>query len=460
MSKATWRKSLFRRQSLALFFCTNLLTSSNATDIFYSGPLAPHPHTTPSPLFLRSILSASNSKNPAEPLRSIAEDHRREDHINRRGGLSPHKPLWPLDWRDWSAAAICFVLLLACGAAGFSGGAFTIPVFWLLLDFSLPEVLGLSYATLFGGSTAILFFNVGRRVEDSDSSKNGNGAGTTSPLPLLLVDWSTILLVEPATIGGALVGYFLRMPFPSWILHSVAALIWGLVVVNYFLKARKRWKQEEKEKTESGGADARRGLIPTVPTEDEDQEEQSGSAAEVVADPDTCASPGSDGGDRAGVQGDCDPPHEDEQNASVPGPFSQLAAAFVAVTPPPKWGAVTQKKKKRRPFSAWTKFFLFLPLYFCTVLLLVGRGGGDFQPVARCGTVGWWALSLMVGTGGFSSSCTRHLREQQQDGRSPSMSWTRTSTLVFSLFGRRRCMVVVVSLIILERMAYTDSLSR
>ncbi|KAK9809348.1 hypothetical protein WJX73_008057 [Symbiochloris irregularis] len=135
--------------------------------------------------------------------------------------LGPHKALFPLDKRDILAASFAAVALFVAAGGGIGGGGVLVPTFILLLQFPIGTAVALSNVTIVGGAISNFAFNIGRKH------------------PFLsrpLIDWDLILVMEPATILGALVGGFLNRICPNWSLTACLALV--LAFMGYKLLAR------------------------------------------------------------------------------------------------------------------------------------------------------------------------------------------------------------------------------
>ena len=144
-----------------------------------------------------------------------------------------HKRLWPLNARDVAGFLIAAAGLFIAAGGGLGGGGILVPVYILLLGarlavcappcsgswcmiqarvprragFSTNIAVALSNITIVGGSIANFAFNVGKRHHFLDRP---------------LIDWDLILVMEPATILGALVGGYLNRvrPLPIPIYHG------------------------------------------------------------------------------------------------------------------------------------------------------------------------------------------------------------------------------------------------
>mmetsp|Transcript_26287 Transcript_26287/g.56435 ORF Transcript_26287/g.56435 Transcript_26287/m.56435 type:complete len:120 (+) Transcript_26287:416-775(+) len=104
--------------------------------------------------------------------------------------------------------------MIAAGG-GIGGGGVLVPIYILVMKFSPKNAIPLSNITVFGGAIANTLLNIRKRHPLADRP---------------LVDWDLILVMEPLTIAGALIGAFLNKLLPEAILVGslVALLSYGV----------------------------------------------------------------------------------------------------------------------------------------------------------------------------------------------------------------------------------------
>lgn len=106
-----------------------------------------------------------------------------------------HKPLHPIDGWDVAGVGLACIGLMIAAAGGIGGGGILVPLYILVLGFHPKHAIPLSNITIFGGAITNTVLNLSKRHPDADRP---------------LVDWDLILVMEPLTIGGALVGSFIN----------------------------------------------------------------------------------------------------------------------------------------------------------------------------------------------------------------------------------------------------------
>ncbi|KAK9829540.1 hypothetical protein WJX72_006389 [[Myrmecia] bisecta] len=135
--------------------------------------------------------------------------------------IQPHKPLVPLNWRDLVALGFGVASLFIAAGGGIGGGGVLVPIFLLVLDFPANVAVALSNITIVGGALANFLFNWHRRHPVLDRP---------------LIDWDLILIMEPCTILGALIGGYINKVSPVWVTTTLLTLL--LAVLTWKLALR------------------------------------------------------------------------------------------------------------------------------------------------------------------------------------------------------------------------------
>ena len=107
--------------------------------------------------------------------------------------LTAAPSLFPVDDREMATFALTLVTLILAAGAGLGGGALLVAVYLLVLRAPHAMVAGLANSTILGGALANIVFNLGARHPLADRP---------------MIDWNLIMLMEPATMLGAIVGSF------------------------------------------------------------------------------------------------------------------------------------------------------------------------------------------------------------------------------------------------------------
>ena len=200
-------------------------------------------------LFLAATLLVSSSishSNAIGGVTSNERDRHGDQHHRRRqlntdvvssGGSSSnakrhhHKPLHPLDSTDISGFFLATLGLMIAAGGGIGGGGVLVPIYILIMKFSPKHAIPLSNVTVFGGGLANTLLNVSKRHPLADRP---------------LVDWDLILVMEPLTIAGALIGAILNKLLPEAILVISLVALLSFTSYTTLKQAVKMYKAESR----------------------------------------------------------------------------------------------------------------------------------------------------------------------------------------------------------------------
>lgn len=170
---------------------------------------------------------------PQAPGRSLDGD---EDDLV--GGY--HKAFWPLNSQDYFGICASGLGLMVAAGGGIGGGGVIVPLYILLLGFNPKHAIPLSNVTILGGAIANTLFNCPKRHPKYDRP---------------VIDWDMILVMEPSTIAGAVIGSFIAKFLPEIILTSSLSVLLVLLGWRSLTKGKKMW-DEESAKMDSEGSGA------------------------------------------------------------------------------------------------------------------------------------------------------------------------------------------------------------
>ncbi|KAL7472077.1 hypothetical protein ACHAXS_012385 [Conticribra weissflogii] len=118
--------------------------------------------------------------------------------------------------------------MIAAGG-GIGGGGVLVPIYILVMGFSPKHAIPLANITVFGGAVANTLLNVKKRHPLADRP---------------LVDWDLILVMEPLTIAGALIGAFLNKLLPEALLVVSLVALLSFTAYTTLKKAIRMYKAE------------------------------------------------------------------------------------------------------------------------------------------------------------------------------------------------------------------------
>eukprot|EP00406_Dinophysis_acuminata_P005989 CAMPEP_0179219586 /NCGR_PEP_ID=MMETSP0797-20121207/5117_1 /TAXON_ID=47934 /ORGANISM="Dinophysis acuminata, Strain DAEP01" /LENGTH=405 /DNA_ID=CAMNT_0020926073 /DNA_START=17 /DNA_END=1234 /DNA_ORIENTATION=- len=160
-------------------------------------------------------------------------------------------------------------LVIAAGG-GIGGGGILVPVFMVFLRFRPKHAVALSNFTILGGSVATTAFNM--------QSPDPSGG---SP-----IDWDVVVMMEPSTIAGAIVGSFVAKCLPDVVLSVLLLAVLAMLAYRTLEKGVKMF-QRESEEGGAGAPVAPRELLDGDRSDDEASESQTliGGKADADLDP-------------------------------------------------------------------------------------------------------------------------------------------------------------------------------
>jgi hypothetical protein len=140
-----------------------------------------------------------------------------------------HPDLFPLTSNDFTGflCAVCGLVVAAGGGIG--GGGILVPIYILVMGFSPKNAIPLANVTVFGGAVANTYLNSRKRHPLADRP---------------MVDWDLIMIMEPLTIGGALIGAFLNKLLREEVLVVMLVLLLSSTAYTTLQKATKMYKIE------------------------------------------------------------------------------------------------------------------------------------------------------------------------------------------------------------------------
>lgn len=143
---------------------------------------------------------------------------------------------WPQDYLGFGFAVLG--LLLAAGG-GTGAGGILIPVYILFLGFPVKHAIALACVTVLGGAIASYWLSYQKLHPDHPERP--------------AIDWDLMLLLQPMTIAGALIGTDLNAALPD-VLLLVLLLILLTVTARETLKKANKMHQDEETRIEQAQA--------------------------------------------------------------------------------------------------------------------------------------------------------------------------------------------------------------
>lgn len=182
-----------------------------------------------------AVAAVTISRDQLKPVRVSDDEHEPSSfmsslrYLEEKYTFDEHAPLFPLNSSDYTGflCAVCGLMVAAGGGIG--GGGILVPIYILVMGFSPKNAIPLSNITVFGGALANTWLNTSKRHPLADRP---------------LVDWDLILVMEPLTIAGALMGAFLNKLLKEEVLVVMLVLLLSFTAYNTLKKAVKMYKIE------------------------------------------------------------------------------------------------------------------------------------------------------------------------------------------------------------------------
>lgn len=153
-----------------------------------------------------------------------------------RDGYCVEDKLFPLSHTELVGSIGAFVCTVLSAGSGLGGGGLLVPAYIILMQLSSHEAVPLSKATIFGGAIASFLLNMGKRHPLVRSRP--------------IIDYETVLMMEPMTLAGTIVGVNMNAVFPEWLI--TVCIVWLLTktAIRTFAKGRKIWAEETQADTQ------------------------------------------------------------------------------------------------------------------------------------------------------------------------------------------------------------------
>jgi len=189
-------------------------------------------------------------------------------HHHKQVYEEDHKKLFPLSFSDKVGFSCAILGLMVAAGGGIGGGGILVPIYILVMGFTPKHAIPLSNITVFGGAIANSYLNSKKRHPLADRP---------------LVDWDLILVMEPLTIAGALMGAFLNKILPETLLVTMLVLLLSFTAYNTLKKAIKMYKLETIKMREQGfKPDGSKESELTQIKNEEKAEDQAASSTDLI----------------------------------------------------------------------------------------------------------------------------------------------------------------------------------
>lgn len=162
-------------------------------------------------------------------------EHNLSNHICRAHQCVTDK-LFPLSRVEIYGSMAAFLANILAAGSGLGGGGLLVPLYIMTMGMSSHEAIPLSKATIFGSAIASFLINVRKR----------HPLAKDRPL----IDYETVLMMEPMTLAGTIIGVNMNKVFPEWLI--TVCIVWLLTktAMRTYTKGAKIWQEETDHDTQ------------------------------------------------------------------------------------------------------------------------------------------------------------------------------------------------------------------
>ena len=344
-----------------------------------ANPIGAHQVETSSVSFISRIANSYNTLvKETKPLFLDQEHTNSTDFVNNHP--SDHAPLFPLQAEDFIGFFLAALGLILAAGGGIGGGGILVPIYILILGFMPKHAIPLSNVTVFGGAIANTIRNVRKRHPHADRP---------------LIDWDLILVMEPSTLVGCLIGANLNKVLSETVIAVMLVLLLAFTSYNTLKKATKLYKQESLDlmKKRIG----MRTVSPSAANKDDpdpllDLNQYlllNDSLEESLLHSDHLVSSGVYTAGELSMQ-------EVTNFSSPPSPIivdNGYDDDYMEHVDPFQLQQIMDEE--RRPQR--NKIALIVTMFLVVLTINILKGGGDFQPLGiMCGSIAFWVAQVVL----------------------------------------------------------------
>ncbi|GMI61980.1 hypothetical protein ScalyP_jg8235 [Parmales sp. scaly parma] len=307
-----------------------------------------------------------------------------------------HKPLFPLSYdSDVPGLVLAILGLLVAAGGGIGGGGILVPIYILVLNFSPKHAIPLSNVTVLGGSIANNLLNARKRHPEADRP---------------LIDWDLVLVMEPLTIAGALIGAILNKVLPEQLLATLLVLLLSATGYTTLSKAKKLYKKETLQMLRSPNngeleseltrihrdiednmvvppTNVKRGIYSEEEKESDNNKNKNNNASADSSSADSASqSPESDSPDS-----DDDMYYAGNEKTSLLSPNEK---AENKILEDKRLVAILEEEKEVQ----MSKIIILVVMFSLVLIINILKGGGGFaSPLGiKCGSKSFWIANIII----------------------------------------------------------------
>jgi uncharacterized membrane protein YfcA len=315
--------------------------------------------------------------------------------------------LFPLTDRDVVGLFLAASGLLIAAGGGIGGGGFLVPLYILVFGFSPKHAIPLSNITVFGGAIANTMLNVNKRHPLADRP---------------LIDWDIIVLMEPLTVAGAVVGANLNKLLPEVVIVVLLDVLLILTAYKALHDAHHLYELEDHHLHKLDGTPLKEDNRPSETADDA----ETGALTDSALAQEIRHLNGGDATDSV------------KQYGSTT--LESVPAHIQGDDPKVLLGTILEQERSPATWNV----ALILAMFFVILIVNVLKGGGSFpSPLGiKCGSISFWLAQLFILTCTVFVSILARVRVLEKTKRREQANyvylpcdihWDERSTIIFPL---------------------------
>lgn len=268
-------------------------------------------------------------------------------------------PLWPL---QTTTIVGYFVAALALGlgaSSGTGGGGTIVPIYILIVGLPIQVAIPIGAVTVLGGALASTCFNWTRRHPLADR---------------VLIDWDLVLVMEPLTLVGTLLGTLLHRVVSVKILMVILVLLLSITAYTTLTKAMRMYQAEVKYIRHLRAA-----------TQSSSTAEHIGMSPSSISKSDTFVSESEHLADR--------PPSGSKRERQLDAAEKQ---AILILNP--DFVTLRSELMEQEKFTPRSKIIALCIMFSVVIFLNIMVGGGAYASPwdIDCGSVAFWVIHVIM----------------------------------------------------------------
>jgi uncharacterized membrane protein YfcA len=299
---------------------------------------------------------------------------------------SDHAPLFPLKAEDFIGFFLATLGLVLAAGGGIGGGGILVPIYILILGFMPKHAIPLSNVTVFGGAIANTIHNVRQRHPNADRP---------------LIDWDLILVMEPSTLAGALIGANLNKVLSETVIAVMLVLLLTFTAYTTLKKAMKLYKKESIELMKNSVGT--RTVSPSTVIKDDSDALLDLNQYLLLND-----SLEFEQNDHLGASGDytsgelsmhevttfgTNPPRSPISVHNGYDDYDEKEYDFPDHVDPFQLQQILDEERQPKR----NKIALIVAMFLVVLTINILKGGGGFQPLGiKCGSVAFWLAQMLL----------------------------------------------------------------